>query len=396
MFSPEKMLFAMKCSKTPLIIMLLAFVAVGSGWATSAFAQSTSGAKATTGEAAKKPKKKSSLVSVDAVRLEPLSQTIAIIGRLVARQAGRVAAQVAGAVVDMKVEVGDRVEKGQVLAVLGTASLAAQLSVVEGELLQARAQLEFDRSDLRLAELGLKRQEDLKQSGAFSKAQFEDSVQIVARANASVARREAVVLTRQASLRVSQINLAKASITAPYDGVVTRRMAETGSYVRIGDPLVYLISDGTLEIEVDVPSTRVVGLRPGIKVAFELDSGQGFEAKVRAVLPSENPLTRTRMVRFEPDFSRNRERLADAQSVIVQIPIGIQRDILSVHKDAIIQRGNESIVFVVSGEEAQSRVIKLGEAAGSRIEVLAGLSQGEQVVVRGNERLRGGASVRIN
>ncbi len=390
------MLFAMKCSKTLLIIMLMAFVAVGSGWTTSALAQSTGGAKAATGDAAKKPKKKSSLVSVDAVRLEPLSQTIAIIGRLVARQAGRVAAQVAGAVVDMKVEVGDRVKKGDVLAILDTASLAAQLSVVEGELLQARAQLEFDRSDLRLAELGLKRQEDLKQSGAFSKAQYEDWVQKVARANASVARRQAVVSTRQASLRVSQINLAKASITAPYDGVVTQRMAETGSYVRVGDPVVYLIADGTLEIEADVPSTRVVGLRPGLKVAFELDNGQNFEAKVRAVLPSENPLTRTRMVRFEPDFSRNRERLADAQSVIVQIPVGIQRDILSVHKDAIIKRGNESIVFVVSGEKAVSRVIKLGEAAGGRIEVLAGLKRGEQVVVRGNERLRGGASVRIN
>jgi len=386
----------MKCSKTLLIIVLMAFVAVGSSWTTPAVAQSTGSAKAATGEAAKKPKKKSSLVSVDAVRLEPLSQTIAIIGRLVARQAGRVAAQVAGAVVDMKVEVGDRVKKGDVLAILDTASLAAQSSVAEGELLQARAQLEFDKSDLRLAQLGLKRQEDLKQSGAFSKAQYEDWVQKVARANASVARRDAVVSTRQASLRVSQINLTKASITAPYDGVVTRRMAEAGSYVRIGDPVVYLIADGTLEIEVDVPSTRVVGLRPGIKVAFELDSGQGFEAKVRAVLPSENPLTRTRMVRFEPDFSRNRERLADAQSVIVQIPVGIQRDILSVHKDAIIKRGNDSIVFVVADEKASSRVIKLGEATGNRIEVLAGLKRGEQVVVRGNERLRGGASVRIN
>ena len=386
----------MKCSKAPLTIMLLAFVVAGFVWATPAFAQSTGAAKAATGEAAKKPKKKSSLVSIDAVRLEPLSQTIAVIGRLVARQAGRVAAQVAGAVVDMKVEVGDRVKKGQVLAVLDTDSLSAQLRVVEGELLQARAQLEFDKSDLRLAQLGLKRQEDLKQSGAFSKAQYEDWVQKVARANASVARREAVVSTRQASLRVSQINLAKASITAPFDGVVTQRMAETGSYVRVGDPVAYLIADGTLEIEVDVPSTRVVGLKPGLKVAFELDNGQSFEAKVRAVLPSENPLTRTRMVRFEPDFSRNRERLADAQSVIVQIPIGIQRDILSVHKDAIIKRGNESIVFIVSGEEAQSRVIKLGEAAGSRIEVLSGLKRGDKVVVRGNERLKGGASVRIN
>ena len=173
-------------------------------------------------------------------------------------------------------------------------------------------------------------------------------------------------------------------------------MAETGSYVRIGDPVVYLISDSNLEIEVDVPSARIAGLKPGVTVTFDLDSGQGFEAKVRAVLPSENPLTRTRMVRFEPDFSRNRERLADAQSVIVKIPIGIQRDILSVHKDAIIKRGPENIVFVVSDEKAQSRTIKLGESAGSRIEVLSGLKRGEQVVVRGNERLKGGAAVRIN
>jgi len=379
----------MSFSKYPLIILLVVFAAFGSGWLTPVVAQSS-------GETAEKTKVKASLVGVDAVRQEPLLQTIPVIGRLVARQAGEVAAQVAGAIADMRVEVGDRVEKGQVLAVLDVASLSAEMNEVEGELLQVQAQLEFDKSDLRLAELGMKRQGDLKKSGAFSKAKFEDWVQKVARANASVARRQAEISTTRAALLMKKINLAKATITAPYEGVVTRRMSETGSYVRVGDPVVYLISDRALEVEVDVPSVRVAGLIPGIKVSFNLDSGQSFEARVRAVLPSENPLTRTRMVRFEPDFSRNRERLADTQSVIVQIPIGVQRDIISVHKDAIIKRGAESVVFVVSDKKAQSRVITLGESAGNRIEVLSGLKSGELVVVRGNERLQGGAAVTIN
>ena len=386
----------MKFSKYSLTAVLLTTLALIFSWHMAGLVEGTGSARAATDKSAKKPKLKTSLVSVDTVRQEPLSQTIPVIGRLVARQAGEVAAQVAGAIADMKVEVGDRVEKGQVLAVLDMATLNAELNVVEGELRQVHAQLEFDKSDLRLAELGMRRQQNLKKSGAFSKAKYEDWVQKVARASASVMRRQAEISTTEASLRMKQINIAKATIIAPYDGVVTRRMAETGSYVRVGDPVVYLISDHALEVEVDVPASRIVGLKPGVVVTFDLDSGQSYEARVRAILPSENPLTRTRMVRFEPDFTRNRERLADAQSVVVHVPVGIQRNILSVHKDAIIKRGRESIVFVVSNKKAQSRTIRLGQASGNRIEVLSGLKRGEQVVVRGNERLQGGATVTIN
>lgn len=363
----------------------------------SAVAQSTANAKASTGDAAKKkPGPKPSLVGVDVVRQEPLSQTIPIVGRLVARQAGQVAAQVAGAVALMKVEVGDRLEKNQILVELNTDTLTAQLNMVKGELLQSHAQLDYEKSSLRLAEQGLARQQKLKKSGAFSKAQYEDWIQKVARAQASVAMREAEVSTKKASKWMQEISLDKAVIKAPYSGVVTRRMAEAGSYLRIGDPVVYMISDRALEVEAEVPSLRVAGLVAGVKVSFELDNGHRFDAVVRAVLPSENPLTRTRTVRFSPDFSGSSDRLADAQSVTVFVPVGKQRNILSVHKDAIIKRGSASLVFVVSDNKAQSRTITLGEAVGARIEVLSGLEKGDQVVVRGNERLRGGAPVKIN
>jgi multidrug efflux pump subunit AcrA (membrane-fusion protein) len=81
--------------------------------------------------------------------------------------------------------------------------------------------------------------------------------------------------------------------------------------------------------------------------------------------------------------------------VTLRIPIGPARQVLSVHKDAIIKRQGQDIVFVVAGEGVESRPVQLGVAVGGRFEVLSGLSQGDRVVVRGNERLRPGAKVRV-
>ncbi len=87
--------------------------------------------------------------------------------------------------------------------------------------------------------------------------------------------------------------------------------------------------------------------------------------------------------------------LANAQTVTVNIPLGARKDVLTVHKDAIIKRGGKSLVFVVRNEKAEARPIRLGESSGPRIEVRSGLKAGDLVIVRGNERLRPGAQVRI-
>jgi multidrug efflux pump subunit AcrA (membrane-fusion protein) len=81
--------------------------------------------------------------------------------------------------------------------------------------------------------------------------------------------------------------------------------------------------------------------------------------------------------------------------VTLEVPIGPERRVLSVHKDAIVNRQGKDIVFVAKGDEVQARPVRLGAAVGSRMEVLDGLGEGEQVVVRGNERLRSGAKVQV-
>ena len=232
-------------------------------------------------------------------------------------------------------------------------------------------------------------------SAAFSQARYEDSRQQVAIAEAALRRAEAAIAGAQADLDLAEINLRDSQIVAPYAGVVTERLTEAGAYVRGGDPVIRLIGDQLLEIEADVPFQNLAGLEPGVEVGVALDDGTRHSAIVRATLPAENPLTRTRTVRFVPNIGQTRRSLAHDQSVTLQIPIGSERQILSVHKDAIIiQRGQNTVYLAVDGV-AEARSVDLGDAVGNRFEVRKGLAAGDKAVVRGNERLMPGNKLRI-
>ena len=334
------------------------------------------------------------LVKVDEVRREPVSQTVPVIGRLVARQAGDIAARVAGAVDELRVHVGDRVKAGDVIAVLSTERLAAERSIREAQVRVAGAKVRTTREEVKLFRQEMKRLQNLRKSAAFSQARFDDKSQEVAMAEGELAEAQAELAREEANLDLAEIALKHTRILAPFPGVVTRRYADAGNYLRIGDKVVMLINDQDLEIEADVPSSRLQGMRPGIEVEVVLDDKTRHRAVLRAIVPEENPLTRTRPVRFTPRFGGNGKPLAANQSVTVLVPVAIGRQVVSVHKDAVITRQGKQIVFVVEADAAQMRTLRLGQPVGSRFEVLEGVEPGDLVVVRGNERLRPGQKVR--
>jgi multidrug efflux pump subunit AcrA (membrane-fusion protein) len=88
--------------------------------------------------------------------------------------------------------------------------------------------------------------------------------------------------------------------------------------------------------------------------------------------------------------------MAANQSVTLELPIGEGRNVLSMHKDALVSSRGQPTVYVVEGGRAHARTVKLGEAVGVRFEVLEGLKEGDKVVIRGNERLRDGRRVQIS
>ncbi len=336
------------------------------------------------------------LVRVDEVRVEPLAEKVPVLGRLVATQAGEVSARINGPIEAFFVEVGDRVEPGQIIAALNPSLLQARRDLAAARLEKTQAELVTAAAELKLARQELDRLEGLRKSAAFNQARYDDANQSVVIAQARADEARADVSSARVDLEVEDINLARARIKAPYGGVITRRMTEAGAYVQTGDPVVMLVADKSLEVEADVPFQRLDGLAPGTEIGILLDDGTAHSATVRALVPEENPMTRTRAVRFVPKIGETQRPLAARQSVTVYVPVGQPRDVLTVHKDAVIKRGANSLVYLVQGDTAEMRQVTLGEPTGIRFEVLDGLAEGDRVVVRGNERLRPGAKILVD
>jgi len=333
-------------------------------------------------------------VGVDAVLAEPLSQTVPVAGRFVARQAGAVAARTEGPITEMTVQIGDRVIAGDVVAVLDVDRLTWRRDLARATAREMEGRLAAAKSELAKAQAELARMEGIRSSAAFNQARYDDAVQDVAIAEGAAAAAAAVVARERAALKLAEDDLRHGRLKAPYNGVVSRRHTEAGAYVRVGDPVISLVNQDDLEIEADVPYNRIPGLAPGTVVSLNLADGSEHQAIVRALGAEENPLTRTRLVRFTPVIDGGEIANAVGESLAVWLPLGAPREVVSVHKDAILKRQGLSLVYVVTAENiAQIRPVELGEAVGPRFVVLDGLAPGEQVVVRGNERLRPGQEV---
>jgi len=334
-------------------------------------------------------------VVADAVIENDLSQTTPVIGQLVARQVGPVAARVSGPIESVRVQVGDHVKKGDILVVVSKDRLQSEtdrnLAVVE----QKQAMVVIAEAELEKLIQEQQRIDSLRQSSAYSQKRRDDVVQDVAMKQGSLANRNAELAQAVEQLNRANIDLKDAAVRAPYDGVVTAKNTEVGSYVGVGSPVVMLINQNTLEIEVQVPTNRLGGLQRGKVLQIALDDGTRHDAAIRAVVPEENPLTRTRAVRLTPRFVDVLKQPALNQSVTVSIPIGGTGKVMTVHKDAVTRDEGRPLVFVINGGRVEQRSVVLGQSVGQRFTVISGLRVGEQVVVRGNEQLSSGAAVRV-
>lgn len=331
-------------------------------------------------------------VGVDTVVRESLKQTVPVIGRVVVHLTA-IAARINGPIDEVRVDVGDRVEAGDVIAVLVKDTLKWKHELQKAEVQQYAAAVKTRKAKLRLQHQQLKRIEGLKKSAAFSKARLEDKRQEVAIAENEATEAEARLASAEANLKLTETNLSYATIRAPFPGVISKRMIEVGVYVNVGDPMVVLIDNRYAEIEADVPANRTQGLKESQPVTGFINGTTKITARVRAVVPDENPQTRTRLVRFIPELPLGLTGLASNQSVTLHLPAGNDGNVVTVHKDAILNRKGKNLVFLAEADKATIRPVRLGEAVGTRFIVLGGLAPGDLVVVRGNERLQPGQKI---
>ena len=316
-------------------------------------------------------------------------------GTLQAAQTSQLASQVMGNIAEMRVKEGDRVTRGEVLAVLDDAQPRAAVERATAAEHAAQQEILAADSDYSLAQATLKRYQDLYAKKSVSPQEFDE---VKAREQASAARDQlarAGLAQAQAALTQAQTTLSYTRVRAPFDGVVTEKRADPGTLASPGMPLLTVEDQRRFRLEASVDEGDIHLIKPGQAVPVTLDSlpGAQFNGRVAQIVPAADPASRSFIVKVElPADSRLRSGLFGR----AHIARG-QRQAILVARSAVVERGQLQGVYVVGEDQvATLRYITLGQTAGELVEALSGVQGGERVVAAPGDRDLGGKRVETN
>jgi RND family efflux transporter MFP subunit len=301
-------------------------------------------------------------VQVASIQGDPIATIVEITGTVRPAERAVIAAKISGVIESLPLTLGQTVQRGELLVRLAAPELAARLA-------QTRAQL--DR-----AEREEKRERDLAATGADTADAARAATERLRAARAALAEAEAM--------------LAYTEIHAPYDGRVAQKLAYPGDFASPGQPLLVLESTAPLQIEAAVPASLATTLALGAPLSASVSNvATPFRCVVAEIAAAADPTTHTVLVKLALSAS---DAALSGRAARVELP-GPRAETLLVPVNAITRLGQMERVFVVTGGKAQLRLVKTGATHGDRVELLAGVSAGEQFVVAPPATLHDGQPV---
>jgi RND family efflux transporter MFP subunit len=324
-------------------------------------------------------------VTVVTPRSAQVTDELRLTGTLTAERSARLSPRVDGLVARVRVDAGDRVRAGAPLVELDSTVASHAHDRARAGTAEARARSD-EAARLATEARRLVAEKHLPQT--------------------ELARREADAKLAAAALVASEANereqaelLRRHVVPAPFPGVVARRLTEAGEWVSRGTPVIELVATDRVRLDVQAPQERFAAIRPDAVVQVFADAlgGKPLPGRVVARVPVSDPSARTFLVRVVVDEAQGRLLPGTSATAVIGLPGTKQA--LVIPRDALLRYPDGShTVFVLrdgpDGPTALERPVKLG-GGGAQVEVLEGIAPADRVVVRGNERLRSGQSVRV-
>ena len=320
-------------------------------------------------------------VTVTSVQSQNLSQRLSANGTVAAWQEASIGAEIGGLrLTEVRVNVGDQVKAGQVLAVFATETVQAGIN-------QAKAALNEAKAVASETQANADRARALQPSGVISAQQFNQYLTAEATAKARVE-------SAQVALAMQELLLRQTQVKAPDNGVISARMASVGAVVGVGTELFKLVRGNRLEWRADLVSTELFRVKPGQKVRISTMPQGEVNGTVRMVAPTVDVQNRTGVVyvdlpasalgvlkpgmftRGEFEFGSTAAKLVPQQSVVV-------RD------------GFQQVFVVGADQRAKLYKVTVGRRQGDMLEITQGLPDDAKVVVRGAGFLTAGDLVKV-
>lgn len=322
-----------------------------------------------------------------AKRVEGLFHEFSLTGTVTSPRRSNLSSRMEGLISEMKVDAGSEVKKGDVLVQLDTKLAELDLKLIEAEIEQA---------EIEMADAKRKVEEilELTKEGGFPKSQ---------------------TLTRQAALSISKANLkrlqarknhqsekiARHQLIAPFDGIITTKISETGEWVATGTPVLELVEMKGLRFDLQMPQEFLGRVKDIDKVTVKLDAfpEKVFQANLSVVVPMKDDASRTFLTRL---LLKDPDRLASpGMSGLATIETrATAGKAVQVPRDAVVRFPNGvAKVWVVKGAGAESQVaskeVRTAGGLGKMAEIVEGLEGNETIVLKGNEGLRENQKVTI-
>jgi len=328
-------------------------------------------------------------------------------GYVVAQRKAAVASKITGRLIELNVEEGSRVKKGQVVARLENEDALAARDQAEANLKVSRANLDEVKAQLEESTKTFDRYKQLVAGGYIARADYDTAEARYLRAQAAVAAAEASIKASAAALQSTNVALEYSLIRAPFDAVVLTKNADIGDIVT---PLgaaanakasVVTIADlKSLQVEADVSETNLGLIKGGQPCEIQLDAlpDSSFRGVVHTIVPTIDRSKATVMVKVR--FVENDPRILPEMRAKVSFlsrPIreGEEQPRTVINPSALVTNGDKKTVFVVKGDTVTKAPITVGPLLGDRIEMLNGVQAGDRVVINPNKRLRDGSRIKI-
>jgi len=330
-------------------------------------------------------------VAVIVARRTEVPDWLEAVGTVRAAQTSQVASQIMGNVVEIRAHEGDRVQVGQILAVIDSAQPRAEVERAIAAEAGAQKEVSAADSDFALAEATLKRYQQLYERKSVSPQEFDE---VKARYQSAEARRDmarAGEAQANAALTQARTLLGYTQIRSPFNGLITEKKVDVGTLAFPGMPAFTMEDTSSYRLEATVNEGEIGVVRVGqpVRVSLDVLGSTELRGRVLQVVPAADPASRSFLVKVElPDSNLRsgvfgRVRFSRGERLALLIP-----------QAAIVERGQLRGVYVINSNQiADLRYVTLGTTDGEQVEVLSGLQGGERLIAASGSRELGGKRI---
>jgi len=339
---------------------------------------------------------KASPVTVASVVQKEFADVISAVGTLKARETSPLSSKVAGTVSRVLVDIGKRVEAGEVVIRLDRTNYDLDVKQAQAALAAAEAAVSQADAQFEQAEKEFHRATELLKEKVIPQSRFDVAEMAFKSAREAVSYAKAQRDRAKAALETALEHLKDTEIRSPISGVVVERTVEIGQAVEPGVQLLRILDQSYVKADIDLPEGDIGRLAPDDTAMIMVDaySEEEFQGKVVSINPMVDRQTRTFRVRIQ--VPNQQGKLMDGMFARVRLFVG-KRRALAVPRDALsrLPGSGTYYVFVVEGNKAVKRTVEIGAVNDLWAEVMKGLVEGDKVVTSGTGRLQSGMDVTV-